>query len=295
MLRSTRHSRRVPVAARDMRRERRDLEVVLDVDRQRVDDRARRCASSSTSTRAGAQRRRVERTRGASHACRSAAMRSAAWPSHSSGMRPRLPPVCEDLVDARAITRARSRPTSVLVPCSTVIGRSVFVAHRQAGHGERRRLLLDAAGVGQHQRARPPAGRASRDSPAAAAARSRAVGASAASPKRSMLAARARMHAATPAAAARDDLAQHAERLARAHRDCRRSMADAASRRRSRPRRSTRCGIDAGARKRRRPAAPRARRCAQQRIDHHVADESHARGASMPSRARLSRASRSVV
>ncbi len=78
-------------------------------------------------------------------------MRSAAWPSQSSGVRPRLPPVAStsnaastmrDAVGAAQRVGAfgdRDRPLGVL-------------AHRQARHAERGRLLLQAAGVGQHQR-----------------------------------------------------------------------------------------------------------------------------------------------
>jgi len=36
-------------------------------------------------------------------------------------------------------------PTRVFVPWSTVIGRSVLIAHRQTGNAERRRLFLQAA------------------------------------------------------------------------------------------------------------------------------------------------------
>ena len=67
-----------------------------------------------------------------------------------SGVRPRLPPVSDHIIHAFAARAALLRPTSVLVPWSTVIGRSGVLAHGQARHGERCCLFLDAARVGQH-------------------------------------------------------------------------------------------------------------------------------------------------
>ncbi len=57
-----------------------------------------------------------------------------------------------------------SGPTRVLVPTSTVTGRSVVSRRVRQGNAERRGLLLDAAGVGQDELERRPSGRGSRGS-----------------------------------------------------------------------------------------------------------------------------------
>ena len=96
-------------------------------------------------------------------------MRSAAWPSHNSGTRPALAAGSQDFVDARA-TRARSRPTSVFVPCVDRDRPLGVLAHRQARHRQRRRLFLDAAGIGQHEPRIREQSEHFADSPAARAA-----------------------------------------------------------------------------------------------------------------------------
>src|SRR6266851_8924253 len=79
---------RFPFAAPYVGSEGRDLKIILDVDRERVDDRVR-------GTRVGNHGRLTVflTSRRASHPARCSAMRIAALPSYSSGRRPRLPPV----------------------------------------------------------------------------------------------------------------------------------------------------------------------------------------------------------
>ena len=67
------------------------------------------------------------------------------------GPAPALAAGTQDLVDA--CERARAIATDERVRALLDRDRTLGVlAHREAGHGERRRLLLDAAGVGQHER-----------------------------------------------------------------------------------------------------------------------------------------------
>ena len=73
----------IPVAASNVGRESGDLKVVLDIDRQGVAQQLRPGAGQSELIKSP---RCVATT-----ATKSLAMRSAAWPSHSSGTRPRLP------------------------------------------------------------------------------------------------------------------------------------------------------------------------------------------------------------
>jgi hypothetical protein len=118
--RSTRHSRRCPLIARNIRSERRNLEVVFDVDRQGVGHRlaghfasfvvaSGRAAHGARAATARDRRRFAlppdhPRTRERDRSCR-----------RRTGFRRRP-----------ARIAPRSQPTRVLVPCSTVIGRSVF-------------------------------------------------------------------------------------------------------------------------------------------------------------------------
>ena len=137
----------------DVRRERGDLEVVLDVDRQRVDD----CRRGSPFPEGvcvhcdGAQRPDAP----APSKVRRATMRDRRRCAPPPG-RPRAREcarACRPFAGWRRRTRARasrSRPTSVFVPCVDRDRTLGVLAHRQARHGERSRLLLDAAGVGQH-------------------------------------------------------------------------------------------------------------------------------------------------
>ena len=78
-------------------------------------------------------------------------MRSAAWPSHSSGTRPRLPrPARISSTPARIALRSRPDDrVGALLDGDRPLG---VLAQRQARHAERGGLLLHAAGVGQHQR-----------------------------------------------------------------------------------------------------------------------------------------------
>ena len=76
-------------------------------------------------------------------------------PSQSSGTRPRLPPVAWKSANAAA-DRAGSAPTSVFVPSRDGDRPLGVVAQGQARNAERRRLLLDAARVGQHEPALSP-------------------------------------------------------------------------------------------------------------------------------------------
>ena len=205
-------------------------------------------------------------------------MRSAARPSHSSGTRPRLPPVTR-ISSTHAAMRARSRPTSVLVPCSTVIGRSVFSRIVRQGTAERRRLLLHAAGVGEHQ---PRVRHQSQHLEIALrrqAARSAQRRCSERQPEaldvaRACADARARSAAAASTTSRR--IARSASRKRSRVVDVRwtvqRHHAEAAACVAG-SRLSTPC-----ARKRRAGGSTARGRCVQQRIDHHVADEAHALG-----------------
>ena len=187
-------------------------------------------------------------------------MRSAVLPSQSSGTRPRLPPR-RRISSTHARTRARSRPTSVFVPCVDRDRTLGVLAHRQARHRERRRLLLDAARVGEHDARAPPSGRASRDSPADRQQRDRARRERGRKTEAVDVGPRARMHGPHQRNALRD-VAQHARPPRRTPRDCRRSKADAASRRRSRQHRSTHVADRSRRARASSPAARRARWCA---------------------------------
>ena len=147
-LRSTRHSRAVPVGARDVGRERRDLEIVLDVDRQGVGE---------VRMPRGLRRLRV--------ICRSAAARRAAAATargRSRCGRPHARPTAR--ARARACRgRRRISATPCRMACAIAADQRVralldgdrplgVLAQRQAGHAERGGLFLQAAGVGEHER-----------------------------------------------------------------------------------------------------------------------------------------------
>ena len=151
----------------------------------------------------------------ASHDSRSAAMRSAAWPSQSSGTRPRLPPSgrisSTHAQHARAV--AADQRVRALLDRDRALG---VLAHRQARHAERGRLFLDAARIGQHE----PCARHQAEHLEIALrleqrdrARRAAIGRTGRSARCWRACADAR---ATPAATRCATSAQHGERLARA-------------------------------------------------------------------------------
>src|SRR5678810_1106517 len=89
-------------------------------------------------------------------------MRSAVWPSHSAGTGCRSPGLAASAAFASRLMTSGSVPTSLFVPCSTVIGRSVLWRSVRegmplAGLGGQRglRLALDDVGIGSHQLVRP--------------------------------------------------------------------------------------------------------------------------------------------
>ncbi len=145
---STRHSIVSHSLRRDVRRKRRHLEIILDVDRQRIDDRRRRAAIG---VRHALMRTDAPPCVPAGQAIPADARRSArpACPSHNSGTRPRLPPV-RRISSTHAARRAVAPDEGVRALRYGDRALGVF-AHREAGHGQRGRLFLDAAGVRQHQ------------------------------------------------------------------------------------------------------------------------------------------------
>ena len=136
MFASTRRGMRVPVAAVDVRLERRDLEIVLDVDGQRVDDRAdggSRARSWRPAPRAGRRPRAREPARQVPRDAR----RGVAVPELRRVGRACRPSRGSSSTHASDAARGRA-PTSVFVPFVDRDRTLGVLAHREAGHARAR-------------------------------------------------------------------------------------------------------------------------------------------------------------
>ncbi len=161
--------------------------------------------------------------------------RSAPRPVHPSTRAPG--PACHRsamMSSTTSSSSSRSVPTSVFVPCSIVIGRSVLARMRQAGDAEGRRLFLDAAGVGQHHASGAHQRDHRRDTPAAGSTVIGCGSAGHVQPEPLEVRGRSRVHRPDDRQAL-GDLADQPKHVLQAGRDHPRSTGDAASPGQSRP------------------------------------------------------------